>query len=245
MAVLSHEGTYPIMYSQWPLPIGTSHRTGYLARPDKAGRFPVVLVLPTVDGLTGFEKDLCRRLARNGISALAIDFYGDGGEPLALYSALTDARAMTDLDEVEEFVRSEDVGWAQTDGVGILGTDIGGRFALMAASRRSWARSVAIAYTPLTGDEDRDFQVASALGHLPIPVLALYGADDDLIDPASVDEAQRRNDHGQWLLYEGARHGFLDVEGENFNQAAADDGIARMIAFFKATLPAAEEQDLG
>lgn len=245
MAVLSHEGTYPIMYSPWPLPMGTSHRTGYLARPDKAGRFPVVMVLPTVDGLTGFEKDLCRRLARNGISALAIDFYGSEGEPLELYSALTDARAMTDLDEVEEFVRSEDVDWAQAGGIGVLGTDVGGRFALMAASRRSWARSVAIAYTPLTGDEDRDFQVASALGHLPIPVLALYGADDDLIDPASVDEAQRRNDHGQWLLYEGARHGFLDVEGENFNQAAADDGIARMIAFFKATLPPAEEQDLG
>lgn len=245
MAVLSHEGTYPIMYSAWPLPIGASHRTGYLARPDKAGRFPVVVVLPTIDGLTGFEKDLCRRFARNGFVGMALDFYRHPGDPLESYSALDDSRALTDLDELEEFVRSEDVAWSQTGGLGLFGADVGGRFALMAASQRSWVRAVAIAYTPLTGDEDRAFQVASALENLPIPVLGLYGAADDLISAESVDEAQRRNERGQWLLYKGAGHGFLDVEGPNFDQAGADDAIARLIAFFGATLPEASVIELG
>ena len=45
MAVLPHEGTHSIMYGGWPLPIGSTQRTQYLARPDAAGRFPVVLVL--------------------------------------------------------------------------------------------------------------------------------------------------------------------------------------------------------
>jgi len=245
LAVLSHEGTFPILYSPWPLPIGSGHRTGYLARPDRAGKYPVVMVLPTLDGLGGFEKDICRRFARNGIVGLAIDFYRSTGSPLAAYNELTDQRALTDLDEVHEFIVSDDVSWAKPGGVGLFGADVGGRFALLGAGRREWARSVAVAYCPLTGDEDRDFQVASVLGNLPTPVLALYGDDDELIDPASVDEAQARNDHGQWLLYENAKHGFLDVEDENYDAAGADDAWARILAFFKATLPEADQIDLG
>lgn len=245
MAVLSHEGTFPILYGAWPLPIGTGHRTGYLARPDRAGVFPVVMVLPAIDGLTSFEKDLCRRLARHGIVGIAVDFYRQAGESLNSYNQLRDSRAMTDLDEVYEFVASDDVEWVVDEGVGIFGADVGGRFALMAASRRDWVKSVVVAYAPLTGDEDRDFQVADSLQNLPIPVLGLYGTDDELIDSDSVDEAQRRNDHGQWLLYERASHGFLDVEHENFEPSAADDAQARILAFFQATLPPAVVEDLG
>lgn len=233
------------MYGAWPLPVGVGHRTGYLARPDRAGRFPAVIVLPTLDGLSSFEKDLCRRLARNGIVGIAVDFYRTEGDPLERYNALTDQRAMTDLDEVYEFVESDDIEWVQTEGIGLFGADVGGRFALMAASRRDWVRSIVIAYAPLTGDEDRDFAVADALGNLPIPVLGLYGAIDELIADESVDEAQRRNEHGQWLLYDGAGHGFLDVEHDNFEPAAAEDANARILAFFQATLPEAEVEDLG
>ncbi|MGF1618284.1 MAG: dienelactone hydrolase family protein [Acidimicrobiia bacterium] len=246
MAVLSHEGTFPILYSTWPLPIGTGHRKGYLARPDRAGRYPVVLVLPTLDGLGGFEKDLCRRLARNGFVGLAVDFYRRSGDPLDAYNDLSDGRALTDLDEVHEFIISEDVDWALgAGGLGIVGADVGGRFALMTAARRDWVRSVAVAYSPLTGDEEREFQAASVLGNLPIPVLGLYGARDELIDPASVDEAQSRNESGQWLLYENAGHGFLDVEDPNYEPSAADDAWARILAFFKGTLPEPEVIDLG
>jgi dienelactone hydrolase len=203
------------------------------------------MVLPTLDGLGGFEKDICRRLARNGIVGLAVDFYRSTGSPLDAYNELTDQRVITDLDEVHEFIVSGNVSWAKPGGVGLFGADVGGRFALMGASRRDWVRAVAVAYSPLTGDEDRDFQVASVLGNLPTPVLALYGTNDELIDPASVDEAQARNDHGQWLLYENARHGFMDIEDDNYDPAGADDAWARILGFFKATLPEAEEIDLG
>ncbi len=129
--------------------------------------------------------------------------------------------------------------------VGILGTDVGGRFALMKAATTDWVRSVVVFSTPLTGDEEREFQVADYLDHLRMPVLGLYGADDELIDPESVDEAQRRNDHGQWLLYEGAGHGFLDIKAPDFDQAGADDAFARIVAFCQATLEPAVVEDLG
>lgn len=245
MAVLSHEGTYPVLYGSMPIPIGSAHRTGYLARPDEAGMFPVVLVVPGLRGLGSFEKDVCRRLAREGMAAVTVDLYGSGADPLVAYQSLTDARAGSDLDEVHEFIISVDVPWNISHEVGIIGTDVGGRFAMIKAATRDWVRSLAIAYTPVTGDEEREFQVADYLEHLPVPVLALYGMEDSLIDSASVDEAQRRNTHGQWLLYENAGHGFLDVDHDGFDQAAADDGFARIVAFFKATLEPAVVEDLG
>lgn len=245
MAVLSHEGTYPIMYATWPIPVGAGHRNGYIARPDEAGKVPVVFVVPDLDGMGSFEKDICRRLAREGFAALTIDLYGGTGESLDLYNSLTDDRALYILDEVHQFLVSEDVAWNVEDRVGILATDVGGRFGLIKAATRDWVRSLALCYTPLTGDEERGHQVAGYLDHLPIPVLGLYGADDEWIDTSTVDEAQRRNDHGQWLLYEGVGHGFLDMDGENFDQSAADDAFARLVAFFTASLAKAEIEDLG
>lgn len=245
MAVLAHEGTYPIMYGSWPLPVGARHRNGYIARPDEAGKFPVVFVVADINGMNSFEKDLCRRLARKGFAAVTLDMYRLEGDPVEAYNALSDTRALADLDEMHEFVVSDDVDWNVSDQIGVLGIDVGGRFGLIAAATRDWVKSLVVCYTPLTGDEDREEQVADYLDHLPIPVLGLYGADDELITADTVDEAQRRNDHGQWLLYEGAGHGFLDIDHEAYNAAAADDAFARISAFFEATLDERVVEDLG
>jgi dienelactone hydrolase len=205
----------------------------------------VVLVLPTLDGLSGFEKDLCRMFARWGLAAIGVSFYRQAGEPLQAYDALLDHQAMRDLDEIHEFIVSDDVGWAVSGEVGILGLDVGGRFALIGAATRPWVRSVAVASAPLTGDEEREYQVASYLDNLPVPVLGLYGIEDDLIAVETIDEAQRRNEHGQWLLYEGAGHSFLDADGDGYHPDAASDAAPRLVDFFKTTLPPAEEIDLG
>lgn len=245
MAVLPHEGTFPIMYGSGPIPVGGSFPTGYIARPDEEGRFPVVFVLPAIEGMTGFDKDLCRRLARVGFAALSIDLYRVGPEPLDSYNGLSDRKALGCIDEMHDFILSDDVAWNASERVGLLGTDVGGRFALIAAATRNWVRSVVAVSTPLTGDESRDFQVAGYLDHLTVPVLGLYGAEDELIDASTVDEAQRRNDHGQWLLYEGGKHGFLDIDDPQYNAGAAEDAWARVIAFFQATLDKPVVVDLG
>ncbi|MGH8915288.1 MAG: dienelactone hydrolase family protein [Acidimicrobiia bacterium] len=245
MAVLPHEGTHSIMYGPWPIPIGSGLRTGYLARPDAAGRFPVVIVLPTLDGLSGFEKDICRMFARSGVVAIGLDFYRQKGDPLEAYDHLSDSRALTDLDEVHEYIDSDDVSWAVSSDLGLLGLDVGGRFGIVAAATRPWVKALAVASAPLTGDDDRQYQVAQYLDHLPVPVLGIYGANDELIDASTVDEAQRRNEHGLWILYDGAGHNFLDIDGELYNADAAADAGPRLVDFFKTALPKAVEVDLG
>jgi carboxymethylenebutenolidase len=249
VAVLPHEGTYSIMYGPLPVSVGAGYRRGYLARPDQAGRFPTVVLAPDLDGLGAHEKHVTRRLARHGLAVLAVDFYpeapGDRADALAAYHALSDGEALRTIDETYDYLRSDDIDWAQTERIGLLGLDVGGRFALMSAAHRRWVGAAAVVSTPLTGDEDRRFQVADILRHIAVPVLGLYGHEDDLIDADSVDEAQDRNVTGQWLLYEGAGHAFLDEVGDDYDESSAEDAVARLTEFFTVNLPARAEVTLG
>ena len=250
LAVLPHEGTFSIMYGSFPVPVGSGYRPGYSARPDEAGRFPVILVLPGIRGLRSYEKDLCRRLARRGFACLAIDLYpGSGGdaveERFSAYASRSDRAILSEIDEAHEFLESEDVFWAIPDRCGLLGLDVGGRFALIVGATRPWARAAAIVSTPLTGDEDREFQVANMLNHLGVPVLGLYGSADSLVAAETIDAAQDRNQTGQWLLYDGAGHDFFDDGSPDYDAAAAGDADSRITKFFEATLPKPETVDLG
>lgn len=249
VAVLPHEGTFAIMYGALPIPVGSGYRPGYLSRPDEAGRFPVVVVIPGLGGLTSFVKDLCRRLARRGVAALSPNLYEPGlsgsDDPLASYVARSDREILADIDETFEFLQSDDVFWAIPERIGLLGLDVGGRFALILGAKRQWVASAAVISTPLTGDEERDYRVADLLDHLPLPVLGLYGAADELISVETVDEAQNRNPGGQWLLYDGARHDFINDDSDQYEPGAAADAQARLAQFFQSTLPPAQVEDLG
>ncbi|MFP5330981.1 MAG: dienelactone hydrolase family protein [Acidimicrobiia bacterium] len=249
MAVLPHEGTYSVMYGPLAVSVGAGYRRGYLARPDQAGRFPTVVLLPDLDGLGAHEKHVARRLARRGVAVLVVDPYidapADRTEALAAYHALTDGDALRTIDETYDYLRSEDIDWAQTERIGLLGLDVGGRFALIGAAHRSWVGGAAVVSTPLTGDEERQFQVGEILKHIAVPVLGLYGMQDDLVDTESVDEAQNRNVTGQWLLYEGAAHAFLDEVGDEYHEASSEDALARLVDFFTTHLPKKSETNLG
>ena len=119
----------------------------------------------------------------------------------------------------------------------MIGIDVGGQFAItFAAHRRRLVGALCVAYTPLAGDEDRELRVADALEMLPMAVLGLYGADDELVPVESVDEAQRRNPHGKWILYEGVGHDYLDDDSDSYHAGAAGDTLARLLALLAATL---------
>lgn len=246
LAVLPHEGTFSIMYGSQAVPVGAGYRPGYFSRPDEAGRFPVVLILPGLAGLSSGEKTLARRLARNGLAAVVVELFTVQGEnALDSYSATSDREAMVMLEESYEYLQSDDVFWALPEKIGLLGIDVGGRPALTAAATRPWVGSVTVVSTPLTGDEGREHQVANYLASLPVAVLGLYGEADELIDNATVDEAQSRNEHGLWLLYEGAGHGFWNEELPDYDSGADSDMTARLLEFFRSTLPTAITEDLG
>ncbi len=245
MAVLPHEGTFSIMYGNLNIPVGSGYRHGYLSRPDDAGRFPTLLVLPGITGLSSSEKDYARRLSRRGLACLVVDIYPGDDDPLLAYHDRSDREILSDLDEAFEFLQSDDVFWALHDVVGVVGFDIGGRLALILAAHRPWVGASVVVSTPLTGDENRTYPVAEMLQHLAVPILGLYGAADALIAAETINEAQRRNEAGQWLLYEGSGHGFYHDHSPDYDPAAAADAFDRMAALLLSSLPAAEVEDLG
>lgn len=247
MAVLPHEGTYPVMYGTYSTPAGSSYRSDYLARPDAVGRFPVVLIIRDEGAVSSHIKSVSRFLARRGIAVLALNLasegagrFHDGAGP-----SDTDIDVLVQLDETQRFLADEDLQWALTDPVGVLGIQSGGRLALMAAALRRWVGPAAVLYAPLDGDDHRRHPVSRQLGRLAGPVLGIYAADDDTIPPALVDAAQGSNPHGQWLLYEGVGHGFVNENHPNYHEAASQDALARLAGFFAAGLPSPQVEDTG
>lgn len=238
MAVLPHEGTYPVMYGTASIPVGSGYRLGYLTRPDRTGLFPALVIVAGLGGITSHTKGLARRTARRGLVTVALDVGAElAGGPAG------DETVVRILDETHEYLDSPDIGWVHPDSIGVLGLGAGGRAALLAAANRRWVGAVAVVSTPL--GEDPPHQIPDLLGRLTLPVLGLYGTADPTIPIESVDDAQRRNPGGTWLLYPEAGHRFIDETSDDYSEPAAEDAIARLTQFFVEALPDPVEQDLG
>lgn len=247
MAVLPHEGTFPIMYGTYSTPAGSSYRSDYLARPDAVGRFPVVLIIRDEGAASSHIKSVARFLARRGMVVLALNLApADSGRSRnGTGPSGTDIDVLAQLDETHRFLADDELRWALAEPVGLLGIQSGGRLAIMAAALREWAGPVAVLYAPLDGDDGRRYPVARQLPRLRGPVLGIYAADDENIPPASVDAAQDGNPGGQWLLYEGVGHGFVNENHPNYHEAAARDALARLAGFFTAALPSPQVEETG
>ncbi len=243
MAVLPHEGTYSVMYGNYSTPAGSSYRSDYLARPDAVGRFPVVLITSGPGEISSHVKSVARFLARQGFVTLALHL-GPASSNGA-HHGMGDTDLLAQIDETRRFLNDEDLNWALADRLGVLGIGSGGRLALIAATLRSWVGPVAVLYGPLIGDEQRRYPTGEQLERLGGAVLGIYAADDELIDPRTVDNAQDRNSAGAWLLYEGVGHGFVDENHPNYNEGAAMDALVRLAGFFTSHLPPPQTLDLG
>lgn len=236
MAVLAHEGTHTVIFGMVSIPIGSAFHDAYLARPDSAERSPTVVILHGIAGLDSATKQLCRSFSRHGFTAIAPDWYlgagpgsDDQAEAFRAYGATSDVRILRLISETVEYMASGDVGGADASAPVVLGLDLGGRFALLFASGSRTVSAVASLYGPLHGDESRDLQVANAMGAIGVPVLGLYGADDDLVPVEHVDEAQAATPNGQWILYEGVGHGFIDAGHDGYDPGAEADALVRLV----------------
>ena len=209
---------------------------------------PAVLVLPDMRGLFGFYEQLTMRLAEQGLTALAIDYYSRSAgidyrsrpadfseEPNLLphRAALTRDGLHGDFAAGIDFLRAPDGCGAGS--VISLGFCVGGRFAFLTADRK-FGLDGAIGlygYPDALRGAPGPTQLAA---DLTAPILGLFAGADN-ITPEVVDAFDKAltgagNDH-EFHTYPGAPHGFFEIESDAFAAECADVW-RRVLSFARA-----------
>lgn len=217
---------------------------GYAAVPAGAGPFPIVLIAPEIFGVNENIRGICRRLAAEGYYAVAPDLFvrqgdvsgmTDHGEMVNVVFRVPDGQALADLDAAADFAGAHR---GDTGRLYMTGFCWGGRLAWLYAASSSRLRAAVAWYGRLTGeiDELHERNPLGAVEDLKCPVLGLYGGQDKGIPLDSVEQmrkqiarAQRNSDIH---VYPDAGHGFFADFRPSYNEAAAEDGWRRMLAWF-------------
>lgn len=229
------------------IPTADGELPGYRAMPEGAGPFPVILVVEEIFGVHEYIKDICRRLAKLGYCAVAPELYARLGD----LSKMTDAQVivrdviskapdttlLSDLDSTARWAAASSKGDAAR--LGITGFCRGGRAVWLYAAHNPQVKAAVAWYGPLGGNRS-DIQpktAADVVGDLKAPVLGLYGGADNGIPVASV-EAQREaaktaGKTVEIVIFPDTPHGFHADYRPSYRKAQAEDGWARMLAWFK------------
>ena len=218
---------------------------GYDARPEAAGRYPIVVVISGFTGNSDQNKDVVRRLAQAGYYAIAPELYArEGGmqgknfqEMSQISSKVTRAQYLGDIGAAADYAKQQP--WARADLLGVTGFCGGGALALHAAAEYPGVTAA----VPWYGHVKRTYPDApgvdafSLVSRIKAPVLGLYGEADTGIAPEDVKrfeaELRKTNPSVEFVLYPGAPHAFFsDDRPQVYKKDAAEDAWKRCLAFF-------------
>ena len=221
----------------------------YRAMPDKGGKLPLVLVVQEILGVHEHIKDVCRRLAKLGYFAIAVDLYHRQGDVTKLtdnqeifakvVNFVPDSQVMSDLDAA--VVYAECTGKADTSKLGITGFCWGGRVTWGYCVHNPKVKAGVAWYGRLVAPAKAALQPAYPVElapHLKVPVLGLYGGADAGISIENVEQMRAAlkgagNTVSEIVVYDGAPHAFYADYRPSFRKEAAEDGWKRMQAWLR------------
>lgn len=227
------------------VPTADRDMPAYFARPQGKGPFPLVLVNEEIFGVHHYIKDVCRRLAKLGKMAVALDIYARAGDigrmsdmahVMEAVSATPDAQMLSDLDAA--VVWAEETHEADRKRLGVMGFCRGGRNTWLYAEHNRALRAAVAFYGPVNTkatplQPDSPLTLAS---RLHCPLLGLYGGKDPSIKRADVEEAAAQaRAAGQTVeivYYPDAGHGFHADYRPSYVEKDAKDAWARAMAWF-------------
>ncbi|MGD9762705.1 MAG: dienelactone hydrolase family protein [Candidatus Binatia bacterium] len=223
---------------------------GYIARPDRDGPFPGLVLIPDVRGLSSHYQDVARRFAAEGFLTYAVDLYSREGAPelpdlqavFQWIAALPDPRVIADLaGAVRRLAAHPEV---RSDAVGITGFCLGGQYALMAACSVPQLAACVSWYGMLRYPERNERKPNSPLDLAPslhCPFLGLFGAEDAIIPLDDVEALRailsRARKSFEIEVYSGAGHAFFnDTRADAYRPDAAAQAWPRAVAFLREHL---------
>ena len=217
-------------------PEGNGSIKGYLARPAKSGKLPVVLVIHENRGLNPYIEDVARRLATANFIAFAPDgltsvggFPGKDEDGAQLFRKV-DGKKMT-----EDFVAAAKWLKARPDSTGKLGAVgfcFGGGMVNQLAVRLGKDLS---AGAPFYGRQAG----ADDVPKISAPLLLHYAGNDQGINAgiAAYEAALKANNKVYTVhVYDGKQHGFHNDTTPRFDAESAKLAWERTLAFFNKYL---------
>lgn len=219
---------------------------GYRAMPAKGSNFPTVLVVQEIFGVHEHIKDICRRLAKAGYTAVAPEMYARQGDVSQIQdiqqiikevvSKVPDTQVMSDLDSAVEWAGKNG---GNTSKLAITGFCWGGRVVWMYAAHSPKLKAGVAWYGRLiTPPNDMaPTNPIDVAGKLKAPVLGLYGGKDQGIPMESVEKMKAAlKDAGSkssFTVYPEAPHGFHADYRASYREVDAKDAWFRMLVWFK------------
>lgn len=211
---------------------------GYLARPKgRTDDLPGIIVIHEWWGLNDNIRMMTRRLAGEGYMALAVDLYngqaaqtsGEAKKYMQQVSQNTQL-AIDNLSQAAEYLDDE----RDADDIGVIGWCFGGGWSLQTALHMpDEIDATVIYYGQLVQDAKR-------LKKLDMPVLGIFGAEDDGIPKEEVNKFRktlnRLNKDAEIHIYDGADHAFANPSGNRYNKKAAKDAWQKTISFLHTHL---------
>ena len=241
-----HTDSAGLVAGEMQVPVADGQLPGYYARPEGAGPYPTIVVIEEIFGIHEYIKDTCRRLAKLGYMAATAELYARIGDLSKMTDASAivrdvvskapDATLMTDLDSVAK--------WAFANGgdparYGVVGFCRGGRDVWLYDAHNTQLKAAVAFYGPVAGSrsEIQPQTAADVATELHAPLLGLYGAKDPGISPADVqaaaEKARAAGKTVEIVVYPDAGHGFHADYRPSYVRDAAEDGWAKMQAWFK------------
>ncbi len=225
--------------SDGPLP-------GYFAKPQGDGPFPIVLVNEEIFGIHDYIKDVCRRLAKLGYAAVAVEIYArladiskidDAGKIIgSILPQSSDAQIMRDSDSAIDYAIAHG---GDANRIAVTGFCRGGRNVWLFDAHSTRIKAAVAWYGPMGGTTSalQPQTAAEVAPRINAPLLGLYGAKDPGIPRAAIEgavaAARTAGKTVELILYPDAGHGFHADYRPSYVADAATDGWARMQAWFK------------
>ena len=217
-------------------PQGNGSIKGYLARPSKSGKLPVVLVIHENRGLNPYIEDVARRLALANFIAFAPDgLTSVGGYPGSdekggeLFRKV-DAKKMTeDFVAVAKWLKARP---DSTRKLGAVGFCFGGRMVNQLAVQLGPDLNAGVAFYGRQA-------AAEDVPKISAPLLLQYAGNDPGVNAgiAAYEAALKANNKVfQTHMYEGKQHGFHNDTTPRYDEEAAKLAWTRTLEFFNKHL---------
>ena len=217
---------------------GDTKLSGYLSAPKGTGRHPAVMVIHENRGLNDHTREVARRFAAEGFTALAPDILSRKGGTGSMASPDAAREAIGTI-PAEQAIEDLKAGLAWLDAhprvqrgkLATVGFCWGGARSFLLAADSDRLAAAVVFYGSAPPPEK--------LAAVRVPVLGLYGETDERITsqvPAVADTMKKAGKSFDYKIYPGAAHAFFNDTGERYNAEAAKDAWTRTLAFLRKNL---------